>query len=137
MSARLTSPRLRRVVEFAGVVRKFQVRGVSTGCEWRVYACDRPPPLTPSPLPASGRRSTTRPALTRLLRMPSRLQASQKRLHRFDEKLRLVVMDPMPGVLHHDDTGVLEMMGAAVLLRICGPAFLAVDEQRRARDVGP
>ena len=61
----------------------------------------------------------------------------QKLLHRPDEMIRLVMVDPMPGILHHDDPDILEMARTAVLLRIGGPAFLAVDEQRWTGDVRP
>src|SRR5712671_3156257 len=65
------------------------------------------------------------------------LRACQKLLHRLDEKVCLVVVHPMPGIIHHDDAGILEMTRAAVLLRIGGPAFPAVDEQGRTRDFRP
>jgi hypothetical protein len=61
----------------------------------------------------------------------------QKCPHRIDEKIGPVVMHPMARILHQDDAGIPEMSRAAVLLRIGGPAFLAVDEQRRAGDLRP
>ena len=43
-------------------------------------------------------------------------------------------MHPVAGVVHADGAGVLEVVEAAVLLRVGGPRFGAVDEQRRAGD---
>ena len=47
------------------------------------------------------------------------------------------MLDPVAGALELDDLGGLEMLDAAVLLRIGGPAFLAVDQQGRAGDPRP
>src|SRR5215813_9508170 len=68
-------------------------------------------------------------------RVPSGL--GQKIPHRLDEIIRLVMVDPVSGLLHHDDFCVLEMAGPAVLLRIGGPAFFAIDEQGRTGDCRP
>src|ERR1700722_20411102 len=68
---------------------------------------------------------------------PYELRVLQKLPHGIDEEIRLVVVHPMPRLLHHDDTGVAEMARTAVLLRIGGPALLAVHEERRARHVRP
>src|SRR5260370_38297258 len=57
---------------------------------------------------------------------PYGLRAVQKLLHRLDKKLRLVVVHPMPGIIHHHDAGILEVTSAAAFLRVGGPAFLAV-----------
>src|SRR4029079_19060969 len=57
--------------------------------------------------------------------------------YRVDKGVDPVVMHPMPGVLELDHLGSLEVRELAILLRIGGPALLAVDQQRRADDACP
>src|SRR5215831_19467050 len=46
-------------------------------------------------------------------------------------------MDPVAGVFDRNDRGIAEMADAAILLRIRGPALLAIDEEGRTGDAGP
>src|SRR5579872_748133 len=59
---------------------------------------------------------------------------SQKVAQQLEKAVEPVVMHPMTGALERHHLGALEMLDAAVLLRIGSPAFLAVDEQRRTGD---
>src|SRR5579862_7701922 len=67
----------------------------------------------------------------------SRGIALQEAAQQVEEPVEPVVMDPVAGALERHHFRILEMADAAVLLGIGGPAFLAVDEQRRAGDARP
>src|ERR1700730_7696630 len=54
---------------------------------------------------------------------------SEEAPDKIEKGVELVVVNPMPGALERDHTGMLEVAQATVGLRVCGPAFLAVDEQ--------
>src|SRR6266436_6790873 len=45
-----------------------------------------------------------------------------------EKGIELVVVNPMPRTFERDHTGMPEVAQATVGLRVCGPAFLAVDE---------
>src|SRR5215813_2572473 len=49
----------------------------------------------------------------------------------------LVVMDPVTGTVERDHTGMPEVAQTTVGLGVCGPAFLAVDEQGGTGDARP
>src|SRR5262249_35649051 len=65
------------------------------------------------------------------------LSGSQKPAQQVEKPVEPVVVHPMPGDVERDDAGVAEMADAAVLLRVRGPALLAVDEEGRAGDARP
>jgi len=46
-----------------------------------------------------------------------------------EKGIELVVVNPMPGAVERDHTGMPEVPQATVGLGVCGPAFLAVDQQ--------
>jgi DNA end-binding protein Ku len=48
-----------------------------------------------------------------------------------------VVVHPMPGILERHHPGIGEVLDAAVVERVRGPAFLAVNQQGRAGDAAP
>src|ERR1700730_13146818 len=60
--------------------------------------------------------------------LPSIGEASSEETPDEVEKgVELVVVNPMPGALERDHTGMPEVVQATVGLRVRGPAFLAVD----------
>src|ERR1700732_2044291 len=54
-----------------------------------------------------------------------------------EKGVELVVVNPMPGALERDHTGMPEVVQATVGLRVRGPAFLAVDQQGGTGDARP
>jgi hypothetical protein len=84
------------------------------------------PQAARSGVPVGIRNVTTgldriRPA-ARLTRFAKSGQSQRRRfqefLHRLDEEIGLIVVNPVPGIFRQDDAGVHEMAGAAILARI-------------------
>src|SRR6266852_5258956 len=62
---------------------------------------------------------------------------SEKTPDKVEKGVEPVVVDPMPGTVERDHTGMPEVAQATVGLRVCGPALLAVDEQGGTGDARP
>src|SRR5438132_4208052 len=63
--------------------------------------------------------------------------SSEETPDEIEKGIEPVVVDPMPGAVERDHTGMPEVAQATVGLRVCGPALLAVDEQGGTGDARP
>src|SRR5216683_8295171 len=63
--------------------------------------------------------------------------SSEETPDKVEKGVEPVVVDPMPGTVERDHTGMQEIAQATVGLGVCGPALLAVDEQGGTGDARP
>src|SRR3546814_16176432 len=60
----------------------------------------------------------------------------EKLLHLGNKGIKLIVMNPMPGLLEHGDAGVPEMIEPPIVRRIGGPALATKTRKASAWDRG-